>query len=341
MSRCEAFHEMSGKQVCVGKCKYGTFCYKHRSMYLLRDNLIDEVKFTGLSKDYLAKDLYNYCVLYASPSTFSKKSSKGELFNVVASLISLRSFYKDPLTCSSCIYIQKLWRGHEIRTKYECQNTEDFFTFELLREIPPLYYFSYKDMQGMRWGFDIRSLYRLIQMNFSNPYTTHEIPESVKQAMNTRITSLVKQGLSMDIQDMIDNDTKQSIKQRTVDLFSRIEQSGYSCDIKWFLELQLCQLKELYKQLEDIWNYRAQLPSHIKREICPPHGRLFTRPMLLVMNETNKERLQDLILTDISMFSASTHESNQKLGYMYFVIALGYVSQGCFAAHRDWLMHVN
>ena len=345
MSLCEAFQEKEGGRICVGKCKYGKYCYKHRSLYLLKDDLIDEVKFTGLSKDYLAKDLYKYCVECAPTLpplfTFSKCSCKGELFEVVTKMMSLKTSYKDPHTIKSVTLIQKIWRGYELRRKYLCHNGEDFFTFETLRDIPSKYYFSYKDTQGMRWGFDIRSLYKLVQMNYTNPYTTQAIPDVVKHDMTQMIQHLVDQGHSTEIQDMIDNDKKQSIKQRTVDLFSRIEQSGYSCEIKWFLELQLCQLQELYKQLEDIWNYRAQLPSHIKREICPPHGRLFTKPLVLIMNETNKDYLQDIILRDISRFSKSPQESNQKLGYMYFMIALGYVSQRCYETHREWLMHVN
>lgn len=327
--------------VCLGKCKYGNYCYKHRSAYLLRDGMICEERFTGMSKDYLSRDLYNYCeahVLSVSPLfTYSKTSPKSVLFDVVNRMITLSRFYNNRETIDRIIMVQSICRGKRVRNRYKCQNNEDFFTFEELKDIPKQYYFSYVDMQGMRWGFDIRSLHKLIQMKYPNPYTTQEIPKTVIQDMKKKIESLVSNGTSIEIQEMILKDKQASIKQKTVDLFSKIEQSGYSCCVEWFLELNIIQLQELYKQLEDIWNYRAQLPSYVKRDICPPDGRLFTTPMITIMSESNIESLQELILLDLCKLTNTPLESNQKLGYMYIMIALGYVSHGCYESHRDWL----
>ena len=64
-----------------------------------------------------------------------------------------------------------------------------------------------------------------------------------------------------------------------MDLFSQIEYSGYSCDIKWVLNLNHIRLKKLYKELEDIWNYRANLSQHTKCKIVPPNGKLFVMPV--------------------------------------------------------------
>ena len=44
-------------------------------------------------------------------------------------------------------------------------------------------------------------------------------------------------------------------------IYSYIEQSGYTCQIEWFTNLSIRRLKKLYKQLEDIWNYRSQLSN--------------------------------------------------------------------------------
>ena len=45
---------------CKHNCKYGDFCYKHRREHLISDNEINRDRFTGVSKDYLKKDLVEY-----------------------------------------------------------------------------------------------------------------------------------------------------------------------------------------------------------------------------------------------------------------------------------------
>ena len=60
----EGQYEIKGSErytKCMGKCKYGPYCYKHRSMHLLQNGEIIPERFTGFAKDYLIQDLRNYC----------------------------------------------------------------------------------------------------------------------------------------------------------------------------------------------------------------------------------------------------------------------------------------
>lgn len=340
---------------CRGRCNYGDFCYKHRSLYLLEGGEIHGGRFTGLAKDYLIRDLRNYCKryrhlfgvvfhvedAYERVDTYLKGRSKSEIFEIVAEMINRKSVYDSEKCRLNVVKIQSVFRGFQERKKFLCNNTEDFFTFERMNEIPDIYYFSYKDIRGFRWGFDIRSLKKLVEMRFTNPYTTEPIPPKVMERIESRIHVLICNGVPMDIVDERVKDKTTTIKQGVVDLFSKIEQSGYPCDISWFLELDIPKLRELYKQLEDIWNYRSQLTREMKREICPPNGRVFSIPIVVVQNYPTKEMLQECLLTEVSKFSRSPEDANQKLGYMYFMIGLGYVSEPCFQAHQDWLSFIN
>jgi hypothetical protein len=347
---------------CMGKCKYGPYCYKHRSLHLLKDGEIIPERFTGFAKDYLIQDLRNYCkkhkelffiVLRMNPETqlspvplndFGKSLKifkKEGMFTIVMSIMRKVKFYKLDSVVSKTVRIQSVFRGFQARHKYRCNNDEDFFTFEPMKDIPSIYYFTYKDPQGFRWGFDLRSLKKLVEMGYPNPYTTEPIPPEVLQEIKERIQTLSGKGTPMTVVDEIVQDKTAIIKQKTVDLFSKIEQAGYSCNISWFLELDIPRLRELYKQLEDIWNYRSQLTREMRREICPPHGRVFSIPIVEIMNYPTKELLQECLLGEISKFSQSPIESNQKLGYMYFMIGLGYVSPPCFQTHQDWLAFIN
>ena len=79
----------------------------------------------------------------------------------------------------------------------------------------------------------------------------------------------------------------------------------------------------------------------MKRRICPPDGRCFVKPVSDVMNYTCVEDIQDLILTDIMKFTGALEDGDQKLGYMYFIICLGDVSQSCYMAHHEWLSYIH
>ena len=344
---------------CKGKCKYGSYCYKHRSEYLVREGMIIESRFTGFAKDYLIQDLRNYCkrhrVLYLmalriipgtnTPITLQGFESsihvlkKKDIFSIVAEIMRKVEIYDSEDSQKHIVKIQSSVRGFLERCKSACHNSEDFFTFESLRDIPSQYYFRYRDTQGFQWGFDVRSLKKLIDMGYANPYTLVEVPVHIIQRVNIMIQSLLVQGESIVIKDDIVKDKTTQIKHKVVDLFSKMEQSGYSCDISWFLDLNIHRLQELYKQLEDMWNYRLQLPREMKIEISPPLGRIFITPMSTILQNPSKEYLQEKIIDDVSTFSRPISESSQKLGYMYFIICLGYVSQRCSQTY-GWLAWV-
>lgn len=177
-------------------------------------------------------------------------------------------------------------------------------------------------------------------MNYPNPYTTENFPENILKDVKMKIKTLKNNNLLVDIEEIILRDRKATIKQKIVDLFSDIELNGYSCQINWFFDMSGRRLKELYKQLEDLWNYRAQLSQESKRNICPPDGRIFTTPILEVMNYNCKEDLQELIIHDVSKFKNAVNLSDRKLGYMYFIIGLSMVSPPCFLTHQDWVSFI-
>ena len=323
---------------CKHKCNYGDYCYKHRREYLIQDDTICRDRFTGLSKDYLKSDLIRYMknMMRIKPIISDKKI----LFDEVNKHINAIKEYHLSDNDKSIIKIQSLVRGRNIRNKlneFKCNNTEDFYTYDELKDIPKKYFYSYVDINKFRWGFDIRSLDKLLTMNYPNPYTTEPIPQNIVLEVKKIIKSLKEEEGYIDISENIIRERKDAIKQKIVDLFSYIEQSGYTCHIEWFTNLTIRRLKELYRQLEDVWNYRSQLTQQMKRNICPPNADIFKTPMIEVMNYSSKEDLQELILHEVMKFTNAVSDSDRKLGFMYFLIAFGMVSQECYLAHIDWL----
>tara|TARA_B110000967_G_scaffold173764_1_gene185581 strand:- start:229 stop:1254 length:1026 start_codon:yes stop_codon:yes gene_type:complete len=323
---------------CLKKCHYGDYCYKHRRKFLIVNDEISRTRFTGISKDYLKSDLINYA------KTKMKNNSllgllKDLLFLEIKSHLIKIEEYDNIDIDDRIILIQSRYRGKIIRKiniKMKCNNEDDFYTFDKLRDLPRKYFYSYEE-GGIRWGFDIRSLDKLIQMGFNNPYTTEPVPQLIVDDIKRCIVNLKLDPEYEDLTDTIIRDRGETIKQKTVDLFSFIEQSGYTCHVEWFTSLSVRRLKELYKQLEDLWNFRSQLSQAMKCNICPPNADIFNTPMIEVMNYNSKEDLQELILREVIKFSNANTDSDRKLGFMYFLIAFGMVSQPCYIAHIEWL----
>jgi hypothetical protein len=329
---------MDSDNPCKYNCNYGDYCYKHRREFLIVDDNISRDRFTGLSKDYLNYDLVKYL-----KNKMRRKSiihGKEELFQEISKHIITINGYHEIDHTNEITKIQSLFRGKMIRDKnkgLKCNNDEDFYTYDELKTVPKQYFYSYVDNSNIRWGFDIRSLDKLIIMGFGNPYTTEPVPQTVIDDVKNKISIMKLDSSYEDLTDSIVRDRKETIKQKVVDLFSFIEQSGYTCHIEWFTSLSLRRLKELYKQLEDVWNYRSQLSNTMKCNICPPNADIFKTPMIEVMNYNEKEDLQELILHEVMKFTHSETDSDRKLGFMYFLISFGMVSQPCYLAHSDWL----
>jgi hypothetical protein len=334
MNSCEYLEENNN---CKSLKKYGNYCKKHKRYHLVDSNdLIIKDNFTFEMKDYLLKDLKIY--YFRRINDKKGKYKKQFYFNEICQYILKINNYDE----MKLIKIQSLYRKRKVlqELRKNCNNTEDFYTYDPLNEIEDKYFYSYKDSKGFNWGFDVRSLLKLIQMNYPNPYTTEKFSDNILKEVKNKIKTLKNNNLLVDIEEIVLRDRKASIKQKLVDLFSDIELNGYSCQINWFSDMSGRRLKELYKQLEDLWNYRAQLSQESKINICPPTGRIFTTPVSEVQNYNCKEDLQELIIHDVSKFKSAVNLSDRKLGYMYFIIGLSMVSPPCFLTHQDWVSFI-
>ena len=346
---------------CNYKEKYGEYCYKHRRNYLIDSSkhpsktiIVD--RWTNKCSDYLKKDILdNLCdKCYLNEHKYDdiilSNKNKQELFLLLTNKINSLKKYNEK-DIQRIIQLQKniknkkensfnQLRGEGFLNKSVSNNDSDFFTYDSRDEIDDKYYFSYKDEKGFVWFFDIRSFNKLIEMKHPNPYTMVSIPKRViKRAI--KLTKLLNLNQSDELidQKQMKLSRRQIIKQKTIDLFCDIDSAGYYCQPIWFLNLSLHLLKKLYRNLEDLWNYRLQITPEVKSRICPPNGLVFTTRLSDINHYTNRDELKDLILNDILKFQNAISFEDKKLGYMYFIIGLGAVSRPCCETH-EWLMYV-
>ena len=330
---CKHVDENIDYHYCRNKKQYGDFCKKHKRNHLIDvNNYIIHNNFTNKISDYLLKDLTYYYTHNINPIKGNHK--KQFYFDEVSNyILNLTTNYE----ISHIINIQKNYRRYLQNRYKKCNNNEDFFTFDKLNKIPSKYFFMYQDLQGFYWGFDIRSLFKLIDFNKLNPYTTEVIPDNVLKIIQSKMKKLSKTSSYQDLESIIIKDHKEKIKRNVVDLFSDIEICGWSCQVEWFLSLSIRRLKELYKQLEDLWNYRLRECIDTKKRLSPPDGKLFTTPIINLSDYQTIQDTQELVIHDILKFKNISDASDRKLGYMYFLICLSYVSPECYITHGDWI----
>jgi hypothetical protein len=347
---------MGKKEDCVGKNnnKYGGFCYKHRREHLvdLNSKRIKVANFTNRCSDYLKDDII-CSILHFSKKSLNDKGyttwEKQDLFLLLLEEIDKFKKY-DNDDIKKIIKIQGKFRnrvgeilnnlrGEGYKDKNKCNNENDFFTYDTISEIEDKYFFSYKDNSGFIWFFDIRSFNKLLEMNQDNPYTREKIPSNIKGTAK-KLSVLLK--LTSE-DDLVNNDVlrltrQQIIKQKTIDIFSQMDQFGFGCNIEWFLDLNIGRLKKLYKNLEDIWNYRLNLSYEVKSRISPPNGIAFNIPINEVNIIMSRIQLQEIILNEVMKFNNAITNEDKKLGLMYFLLGMGIVSRDCYEAHQ-WIIH--
>ena len=235
---------------------------------------------------------------------------------------------------------ESILRGPGYLKRCICNNKEDFFTFELLKDIPDKYFFSFKDEDFFVYGFDIRSFKKLIEKNNINPYNRNNIPQNALSNYNKIIKNL---NLNLEFNDNETNQkilNKNKIKFETIRVFQKIDElDSYAggININWFLNLNRRNLKEYYKLLEDIWNYRAELTNEKKKEIIL-NNTIFKMSVKHFYNLTEKEKMREIILNEINLLvDSSPKRENKILGSYYVLTALVSISHEA-AMTLPWLI---
>jgi hypothetical protein len=269
----------------------------------------------GGNKDDLTKRLYEYC-----------KNSVGPL------------------------KIQKVFRGFLVRKLHKlqgpalmyrkiCTNDTDFFTMDDMIEIPVTQFYSYRDGDDFVYGFNIVSLYNLIQKEGSkakNPYNRNEFSSKLKENVTSmiRISRALKIPIEIDLKNEVMDPVKR-MELKILDLFQTMNSYGNYANSEWFSDLSRNSHIRFARELVDIWNYRALLTMAKKQEICPPHGTPFLGTPYFT-NIANNASLNNLSIETLIKYNIQIIENliksaidvdNKMLGTFYVLSSLTLVSQ--------------
>lgn len=257
---------------------------------------------------------------------------------------------------SYAIIIQKYIRGFFVRTllklqgpalikRHICVNDSDFYSLDDITDIPSRQFYSFRDKNNLVYGFDICSLFNLWDLhkkNTKNPYTQILLPDDTIQKLRkiNKLSKIIGVNINIDIDynEYTSNiSPSQQVNNNIETLFQRIDELGFYTNSSWLTSLSRIELIYFYRNLWDIWNYRANLSHDVKGRICPGTFSPFINyniSLLYLKTELEiKEAIHDYIYNLISM---GIEQNDRWLGASYVLTALTLVSHDA-AQSLPWL----
>ncbi len=246
---------------------------------------------------------------------------------------------------NSVIKIQSILRSYILRKKIKLHgiaafnrkllnNDADFLTFESIYDLPISDLFTFKDNTGKYWGFHIATFKELIKTEpITNPYNTLLIDTNIINTFKKLLSISEKSNHKIEI--LQDNITNPDIKlqQKCIAVFQKMDNLKQYTQCEWFLNLNLTYLKQLYKYMEDMWNYRIGL-SHQQRFRYVSNGKLFTENMNNIYRMNDRYKLSHLLLDEFDRLISEGHtEADKATGSLWILSGLTLVS----SAARDAL----
>ena len=292
--------------------------------------------------NYNVKQLKEICKHYKLTKSGSKPQLKFKVFNY------LKYSYNS-------LKIQKKFREYLIRKinklkgpsliNRKCTNETDFLMFENVKEISYEQFFSYKDVDGFVYGFNICSLFNLLFVEKNkgeprNPYNRNKINE--KTINNIKKLIMLSKTIKLNTEIIVENDLdllsfKKKVELKCIDIFQKFDELGHYTQYTWFYELDKRKLLKFINELRDVWGYRLNLSPEIKKDVCPPLGKPFQMLNIQNLFSQDIDKIKNGILNIINNFVTLGRTRNDKgLGAYYVLGSLTLVSQSAAIA-LPWL----
>jgi len=256
--------------------------------------------------------------------------------------------------------IQRWWRCQVWRRFYLlrgparfkrtlCVNDDDFFTMDPVTDIPLKQFISYQDVvtDGKVYGFDVMSLFNLVTKSTSytdqllNPFNRALLPKELVQNLSTLMhySNLLSKDVKVQYR-LLSTPSSPTIsyETRVTTLFNDMDSLGNYTDARWFTDLTRAGLIKFVMDLKNIWNYRANLPEQVKRDICP-NGSLLHDLHQYLHWEEDFAQLRLNVLRIIENFVRSGIDRDSRCLGTNFVLCALTLNSGGAAEALPWLYH--
>ena len=249
--------------------------------------------------------------------------------------------------------IQRMWRQRIIRHRGRNQglgscfpeiadNNTEIYNLDPTTSIPMLYRWSYQDKNKHIWIFDIRSLHTMrIQDSRENPYTRELLTEAAESHFKKRTQWLLKKKFCLFYTNTEELTPEQKWHQKILDASIKYDMLGYYMCINWFDELTDRQCFQIYTELWELWYYRLQLSSSLKKAVVPnwsnEESLLFKWLPIEIKNRREKKWWQKNLLEVFERLVSGETKDSRSMGALYGMTAFAIVSPAV-RAHYSWLV---
>jgi len=220
------------------------------------------------------------------------------------------------------------------------------------------------DIVNVRKIIKLNNIIQIIFPSYKDEDKTQIVLESTREMQRTTITSTINPHIDSPVRTnlsnqyfypritnigMMNTDLRakynkilqirlKPVSNRMNDLFIEIDQLGNYTQNSWFSNLDRLSYIRFYRVLYDIWNFRGQLSSELKKNICPlfdPFSNIFIRQVF--NSEITHEEIQFACLTIIeNIIYSGIDDEHRKIGTLHVLSALTLVSNGARSA-MPWL----
>lgn len=221
-------------------------------------------------------------------------------------------------------------------------NSFDFFSYQDVKSIPLEFLISYKDDDKFIYTFDIRSLDKLFSsQSYENPFNRQPFPKRILNLVRERILKVNDSQPSISKRRKKNETVEEitsNIKTRAIDLFQKMDKLDQYTNVSWFCDLNLKQLKNFYRFLEDIWNYRTQLTPQQKKKISK-NGDVCSIALSKIFKIKKITEIQTIVLNQIELLiTGGETREDQVLGCLYILTAFAETSPK-IAECLPWLIN--
>ncbi len=291
--------------------------------------------------DYVYLIQYNYtisdlkAILKRLKLPKCKKTKKNDILHYCTNILHLSCYVKK---------IQTMWRNHFIRKFNKTlgpsyrnfkvsNNMDDFLTTEDICDIDYYYFFSFRDVDNFVYTFHIVSIFSLIAKKmYTNPYNRNKFSSETIESIKTRMRYNRILNKTSDFEQYIPKTS--DISDRIHQLFHHMDHLGNYTSNEWFTKLNSEKMRTFVYELYEIWNYRAQLTTQAREEICPPRGNPFVVLPRNFIQQYHNPRilyshrfLQHACVNIMEKLAYSAHtDVNKNMGVLYILSALTLVS---------------
>ena len=171
-----------------------------------------------------------------------------------------------------------------------------------------------------------------------NPYNRKKFPKNILKNVDKKVKLSKILGFSIKTElDDLKPDPHKAFKFRVLAVFHKMDELGNYTNAAWFLSLNKFRLIKFVRELQDIWEYRAQLTWDTKRRVFPPLGNPFNKIKIGILINKNEEKIKKIVLFLIeNLITKGIDKQAKCLGAFYVLGALTLVNSNAAAA-LPWL----